>query len=356
MEIERCPLCRKERIRNPERAEGGFSFIVKCGKCGRFEIDCANYFLGQKESIHKSSHILSAFVRECLDRGRGIPKLLGNQIETIIAKCPSTVTDKAHHLLSAFVRRSRYFGDVLYTDKERIISWSYAYNVDEAVALVQYLYEKGFIRELNIELDKIRFIVSASGYETSSSRALLSPLSVFVSSTCYDLIDLRLELAIHLESQGAIVKLSEDPERFAVDPTGDSIETCLRNIDSSEIVVCVVDRRYGGVFASGPHAGKSATQVEIEYARSLSPRKPILFFMRDRAWNDYELLKGNIEAETRWVEPRNTLARKSWLLFANSIAAYPEHRGVSNWVTLFRSSNDLRRIVTKRLADATAFI
>jgi len=49
-------------------------------------------------------------------------------------------------------------------------------------------------------------------------------IKVFLSSTCYDLVDLRQELRAFLEKNGFSVALSEDPRSpFIVDPMDDSL-------------------------------------------------------------------------------------------------------------------------------------
>jgi hypothetical protein len=97
------------------------------------------------------------------------------------------------------------------------------------------------------------------------------PTEVFLCSTCYDLIDLREELATHLESCKCIVYRSDDPRSaFRVDPTDDSIESCLRNVERANVVVCIIDRRYGGVLKNGEYAGMSATHVEVRHALKLA--------------------------------------------------------------------------------------
>jgi hypothetical protein len=74
-----------------------------------------------------------------------------------------------------------------------------------------------------------------------------SPLSVFISSTCYDLADARASLRETLERCGWVVRVSDSPDSaFYVDPLDDSIESCLRNVEASDAVVCILDRRYGG--------------------------------------------------------------------------------------------------------------
>lgn len=66
-------------------------------------------------------------------------------------------------------------------------------------------------------------------------QAMFTPITVFLSSTCYDLADLRYELRSYLETKGFEVRLSEDPNSaFYVDPTSDSIESCLLNVQQSD--------------------------------------------------------------------------------------------------------------------------
>src|SRR2546423_8616086 len=105
---------------------------------------------------------------------------------------------------------------------------------------------------------------------------MATTIQVFISSTCRDLADLRGELRSFLETEGFLVRISEDVESgFYVDPVGDTIQSCLKNVEQSDIVVAVLDTRYGWVTPAG-HArmgGLSATHAELRHARSL--RKPI---------------------------------------------------------------------------------
>lgn len=136
-------------------------------------------------------------------------------------------------------------------------------------------------------------------------------LSVFLSCTCYDLGDLRAELAAFLRGQDFDVRVSEDvSSSFRVDPTDNSIEICLANVRESDVVVCVIDRRYGGIINAGDYKGMSATEAEVRFARSLSPPKPVLFFVRDAAMLGYETLRQDRTATTKHVE-RLALLRKA---------------------------------------------
>ena len=174
---------------------------------------------------------------------------------------------------------------------------------------------------------------------------------VFISSTCHDLIDLRPELAQFLTTEGFRVSLSDDPfSAFAVDAAVDSIESCLTNVEAADVVVCIIDRRYGGVLASGKYTGKSATHAEIEHAREIG--KPIYFFLRDKASNEFGYLRDNgPESKTRWVEPDDNEKRVRWVTFVKMISMLPYHDSWSNWYDPFVNVTDLKSIVCKRLRD-----
>lgn len=175
--------------------------------------------------------------------------------------------------------------------------------------------------------------------------------TIFISSTCYDLIDLRHEVAKFLESNGFVTKLSEHPESaFEVAPDRDSIQTCLLNVETSDAVVCVVDQRYGGVIRDGDLAGISATEAEINHARA--KRVPVFAFIRDKAQHDYEQFRHDEDSNLRWVEKDSELAkRQKWKAFVESLSKHCVHHGNSNWMDQFRTSIDLKAIVLKRLTD-----
>jgi Glu-tRNA(Gln) amidotransferase subunit E-like FAD-binding protein len=72
-------------------------------------------------------------------------------------------------------------------------------------------------------------------------------MRVFISSTVYDLIDVRAELAEQLRTLGITPVLSDDKlSGFSIQQHDiNSIETCLVNVDSCDEVVLILDKRYG---------------------------------------------------------------------------------------------------------------
>ena len=177
------------------------------------------------------------------------------------------------------------------------------------------------------------------------------PLEVFISSTCYDLIDLRSELAASLKESGCIVRLSEDPlSGFNVDPSGDSIETCLRNVEASDVLICICDRRIGSPL--GGRFGKmSATECEVRHARKLNPQKPVLFFVRNAALADYQQRKSKPAVDRKWIEPQKPENFTRWCKFFDYVVKLPEHASRSNWYDPFQTVVDLKPVLMKRLTE-----
>ena len=88
--------------------------------------------------------------------------------------------------------------------------------------------------------------------------------SIFISSTCYDLKQLRADLHSYVEQAGFEPVLSEYPT-FPVDPDETAIENCRKMVESrADIFVLVVGGRYGSL----TEQGKSVTNLEYLSARA----------------------------------------------------------------------------------------
>jgi hypothetical protein len=170
-----------------------------------------------------------------------------------------------------------------------------------------------------------------------------NPIDVFISSTCRDLLDLRAVVKADLTEHRFRVRVSEDPTSgFSVEPSADTIQICLNNIEAATAVVCIIDRRYGKALEGGPHIGKSATHVEIEHARNL--KKKIFYFVRDAALRDFQAIQNNSGAALNWIDDPERL-RNLW----REIEAFPEHATLSNWYDTFHSAVDLKETIRHRL-------
>lgn len=89
---------------------------------------------------------------------------------------------------------------------------------------------------------------------------------VMVSSTFYDLRQVRQDLLEYLASEAGLSPLLSEAANFPVDPDATAIENCRRRVESeADILVLVVGGRYGSI---DPESGLSVTRVEYLAARA----------------------------------------------------------------------------------------
>lgn len=108
--------------------------------------------------------------------------------------------------------------------------------------------------------------------------------SIMVSSTFYDLREIRQQLAAFIERDlGYRVFISEDGE-FPVDPSVTAIENCRQRVEeNADVLVLIVGGRYGSV---DTRSGRSVTNLEYLAARAKGI--PIYAFLEKRTLTLYE--------------------------------------------------------------------
>ena len=171
--------------------------------------------------------------------------------------------------------------------------------------------------------------------------------SVFISSTCYDLIDVRFELFESLTKAGVSVLLSDVANSdFEVKHDRNSIETCLTNVEAADIVIVILSRRYGGSLKRAGYDDLSATHLEYNLASKLG--KPIFLYARNRLDAEFNINRKNPEVSLSWISNEKDkrifeILRNHSILRANDAK--------SNWYWTFNSSVDLKERVLKDLSD-----
>lgn len=90
----------------------------------------------------------------------------------------------------------------------------------------------------------------------------MNQLKVFVSSTCYDLSQIRADLFEFLSNLGYQPVLSEY-STFPINPNSDTMDNCIKNVNDADILILIIGNRYGYVAESG----KSITNTEYLYAK-----------------------------------------------------------------------------------------
>ena len=89
--------------------------------------------------------------------------------------------------------------------------------------------------------------------------------TVFVSSTCYDLKQIREDIREFFTSNYSFEVLLSEFDSFPVDPCIGTFENCLNNVDNSaDVFILIVGTRYGYV----TDQGKSITNLEYLHAKA----------------------------------------------------------------------------------------
>lgn len=88
-------------------------------------------------------------------------------------------------------------------------------------------------------------------------------INIFVSSTCYDLSQIRTDISEFIKNSGHNPILSEF-ENFPISPELNTIENCIKIVkDNADILVLIVGSRYGSIIENG----KSITNNEFLVAK-----------------------------------------------------------------------------------------
>lgn len=170
-------------------------------------------------------------------------------------------------------------------------------------------------------------------------------MRIFISSTVFDLIDVRAEIADQLKKLGLIPVLSDDKlSEFDVKHGMNSIETCLVNVESCNEVIVILDQRYGPKLGSVGYEDISATH--LEYKKAVELGIPVRVYVRDRLEADYSIWKKNNRTKSvnfNWIKPDNldlfNLLDEHRSLIKNAIS--------SNWYSTFTNSIDLKHSLVK---------
>lgn len=168
---------------------------------------------------------------------------------------------------------------------------------------------------------------------------------VFVSSTIYDLIDVRAEVEQLLHDMRLIPVLSGSvTSSFQPLPDSNSIETCLANLRQCDAMIVILCQRYGPSLEPAGFPDVSATHLEYNEAKSLG--KPIYMYARDRLEADYCISKKNRKSNVKLMWVREQQDRKL-------IDLLDEHRKLahgkpgSNWFDTFRNSVELKALIKR---------
>lgn len=115
---------------------------------------------------------------------------------------------------------------------------------------------------------------------------------VFVSSTCYDLKQVREDLKSFFEQNYGFQAMLSEFDSFPIDPCKGTFENCLNNVDkSADVFVLIIGNRYGFV----TDGGKSITNLEYLHAKAKGI--PIFVFVDRQIYNNMMIWRSNKNAD-----------------------------------------------------------
>ncbi|WP_440224827.1 DUF4062 domain-containing protein [Dokdonella sp. MW10] len=160
------------------------------------------------------------------------------------------------------------------------------------------------------------------------------PTTLFVSSTCYDLGQVRTDLAEFSRSLGLEPILSE-LDSFPVDPSLDTVSNCLEIVRSrADIFLLIVGNRYGSV----TEAGKSVTN--LEFLEASARGIPRYVFVKREIITLLSTWKANPEADFKAsVDTPKLFEFVSGLRSSGDL-----------WVFPFDSAQDISQVMRKQLS------
>lgn len=110
----------------------------------------------------------------------------------------------------------------------------------------------------------------------------------FVSSTCYDLQQIRADMKDFFESNYGFEAMLSEFDSFPIDPCVGTFENCLSNVDQcADVFILIVGNRYGYVLESG----KSITNLEYLHAKAKGI--PMYIFVSKQIYNTLPIWRAN---------------------------------------------------------------
>ncbi len=164
---------------------------------------------------------------------------------------------------------------------------------------------------------------------------------VFISSTFYDLRQIRLELDKFIEMLGYEPVRNEEGD-IPYGKEEELQEYCYKEIDNIDILVSIIGGRYGSR-ASGEEEGKEYSISQKELKTAIQKNKQVFIFIQKNVATEYEtyVLNKNISSVSyRYVD--NPLIYK----FIEEVKGYHNNNNIKE----FETADDITRYLKEQFA------
>ncbi|MCS3925296.1 hypothetical protein M2175_000327 [Bradyrhizobium elkanii] len=190
--------------------------------------------------------------------------------------------------------------------------------------------------------------------------------TIFISSTIYDLGDLRSAIKDHLEINGCRVLASEFND-FTKPLDKHSYQACLDTIQQADYFLLLIGTRVGGWVDKASRVSITRKEYQTAYELAQAGRIRLLTFVRDAVWNHRQDLK-ELQKHLEGLAELDDSIRKKIAAYPNSMADDSETiisfideisrnketsdaaRGkgpmpVGNWIHTFKGFSDIRDVL-----------
>ena len=180
-------------------------------------------------------------------------------------------------------------------------------------------------------------------------------LPVFISSTDYNLVDLRCELQYYLSELGCRPFLSSAEGFHDHSPRLQPWESCLPVVESCFLVVLVIDSRYGQKLewknAEEFIGQRLVSPTHGEYLYAHSRHKRILVFVREGLMQHYETYRNIIKVSKNDDERESLLKAVPDRVDVDVLRFIEEVKTTRPipWITTFKSVLDVKRELKLKL-------
>jgi hypothetical protein len=159
---------------------------------------------------------------------------------------------------------------------------------------------------------------------------------VFISSTCYDLKDVRSSISAFFDRLGFEVLNSEDTKTFGVNPDVHSHTACLEEVKNSDYMVLIIGGRSGGTYIRSTN---TITNEEFDLAQKL--RIPVIAFVRKDVYGALRIYKSNPTGDFKSIVDNPKVFN-----FIDYVSSGHE----ANWLHPFETATDIESILKTQIA------
>lgn len=186
---------------------------------------------------------------------------------------------------------------------------------------------------------------------------MIRPWIIGVISTDYDLHEYRKAIISKLKNHNVMASAFEETD-FPIEPDIHSHDNCLVALERTDIVIIIIDKRYGGIY----YGDSSVSITEKEYFAAIKNKIPCLVFVSEKTWQErhaYNIdLKKSGKREKEFQKQYNCkyVENVQVLHLINKIQKINSHwKQNSNWITFFKDIPDLLEKIEGKLKGLSRF-